>query len=217
MPTSPVLLDRTILVNDETNDSQGQLSPGEEALDGDSNAVLTVVRSTALPTAANVRPYGQIWIQTTSQRMFWSRGGGLWYEFRDTTAVPAHQATHRADGADALPWTTIHGSGTLAARPTAAASNAGYLYDATDTQQLFRSTGSAWVELGVSAAAKHFVHTQSAPATGWVVNHNLGRYPSGVAVTDTAGTSILAPWQNISVNQLVVTFGRPATGYCLVG
>lgn len=217
MPTSPAILDRTLLVNDEANDSQGQLSPGEEALDGDSNAVITVVRSTLAPTAANVRPYGQIWIRTTTQQMWWSRGGGLWYEFRNTTAIPAHQANHRAGGSDALPWTTIHGSGTLAARPAAATSNAGYLYDATDTKQLFRSTGAAWVELGVSTQAKTYTHTQGSPATGWVVNHNLGRNPSAVSVTDTAGNMITVPYQNITVNQLVVTFGRPATGYCYVG
>lgn len=206
-----------LILNDENTDSEGQIAPGEEAVDGDGNAVLTVVRSLLSPSSSDIRPYGQIWIQTPTQRLWWSRGGGLWYEFRNTVSVPAHQATHRAGGADELPWATILGSGNLSSRPAASAENAGYWYDATDTQQLFRSTGAAWIEIGVSQRAKTYTHTQGTPAAGWVINHNLGRKPAAVSVTDTAGTVITVPYQHITDNQLVVTFGRPATGYCYIG
>lgn len=217
MPSDFPTINRALIVNDEANDSSAQLAAGEEAVDGDGYAVITVVRSTLAPTATDIRPYGQLWFRTTNQTMYWSRGGGLWFQFRDAAAIPAHQATHRAGGSDALPWTTILGFGTLAARPAAAAANAGYWYDATDTRQLFRSTGSAWVEIGLSALAKEYTHTQGTPATGWVVNHNLGRYPKAVSVLDSALTAMLVPYQHITVNQLVVTFGRPATGTCIVG
>lgn len=217
MPADFPTLHRALIVNDEVNDSQGQLSPGNEAVDGDGFAVITVVRSMSLPTAADVRPYGQFWFYIPTQALYWSRGGGLWFQIRDTAALPAHQATHRAGGDDALPWMTIHGNGTLLDRPVASAANAGYYYDTVDTAQLFRSTGTAWVELGLSALAREYTHHQGTPATGWVVNHNLGRRPKAVAVLDSAGTAIIAPYQHISINQLVVTFGRPSTGSVIVG
>jgi hypothetical protein len=206
-----------IVLNDETLDVNYNIQPGEEAVDGDGNAVITLTRAVVPPTAANVRPAGQLWLVTTNNALYWSRGAGLWYQVRDYATILAHQANHRAGGSDALPWTTIHGRGTLAARPAAATANAGYLYDATDTNQLFRSAGATgWQEISVSAAARPYTHVQSAPATSWVVNHNLGRFPSAVAVLDSANTAILAPHQHISVNQLVVSFGRASSGTCLV-
>lgn len=62
--------------------------------------------------------------------------------------VPAaHASSHAAGGSDSLPWGTIHGIGTHAARPAAAAVNSGYLYFETDTGILFESNGAAWVQL----------------------------------------------------------------------
>lgn len=49
--------------------------------------------------------------------------------------------------------TTAFAQGTHAARPAAAASNTGFYYFETDTQKLFQSTGSAWVQLAASVAA----------------------------------------------------------------
>lgn len=62
----------------------------------------------------------------------------------NSRAPTAHASTHAPGGSDALPWATAHGRGTTAAKPAAAASNAGYLYYDTDLSQLQRSTGSAW-------------------------------------------------------------------------
>lgn len=62
--------------------------------------------------------------------------------------VSAHQTTHQAGGSDALPWTTINGSGTSASRPAAASTNAGYTYFSTDTGDLSRSNGSSWSTIG---------------------------------------------------------------------
>lgn len=58
----------------------------------------------------------------------------------------AHQGTHGAGGADPLPWSTIHGYGNTASRPSAATSNNAYLYFDTTTQKLYRSNGSTWDE-----------------------------------------------------------------------
>lgn len=72
--------------------------------------------------------------------------GSAW---QDRQVQPrAHAAAHLPGGTDELAWSaTIHQSGTLAARPVAAASNAGCLYWVSDTKVLFRSSGSAWTAL----------------------------------------------------------------------
>src|SRR5690349_5693568 len=46
--------------------------------------------------------------------------------------------------------TTAFAQGTHAARPAAAAGNAGYYYFETDTNKLFQSTGSAWTQIASS-------------------------------------------------------------------
>lgn len=218
MPTDIATIDRALIVNDEANDSTGQLAPGEEALDGDSNAVITVVRATRNPVATDIRPFAQLWINTTNTANFyWSRGGGLWYQFRNSATVPAHQATHRAGGSDPLPWTTIHGQGTLAARPAAAASNAGYYYGATDTKQLFRSTGTAWEVVAGTELNTEYTHVQSTPSTSWVVTHNLGRMPKTVSIRDSANQVVGGGIIHVSVNQLTLSFGHPFSGTAVVG
>jgi hypothetical protein len=63
----------------------------------------------------------------------------------DARTPTAHETTHIANGSDALPWTTINGKGTHAARPAAGATNSGYVYWETDTSQLYRSDGSVWL------------------------------------------------------------------------
>jgi hypothetical protein len=68
--------------------------------------------------------------------------------FTDARTPTAHQASHAANGSDALPWTTIHGRGATGDRPAAAASNAGYLYYNTSTSTLQRSDGTTWHNIG---------------------------------------------------------------------
>lgn len=88
-----------------------------------------------------------------------------------SAATPiAHAASHAAAGTDALAWTTIHGKGTTAARPTAAAGNAGYTYFATDTGggTLYQSDGAAWAQIGIGLT--------SGPAPG---AHEATHLPTG--------------------------------------
>jgi hypothetical protein len=67
-----------------------------------------------------------------------------------------HDATHLPGGSDAIDWAgSIIRSGTIAARPAAAAGNAGTLYFATDDTQggtMYRSSGSAWVKIAPALA-----------------------------------------------------------------
>lgn len=71
--------------------------------------------------------------------------GGTANAVADTDyAAAVHMTRHVPGGADALPWSTIHGRGTTAARPAAAAGNVGYLYFDTTVGAMYRSNGSSW-------------------------------------------------------------------------
>ena len=92
--------------------------------------------------------------------------------------VAPHEITHVAGGTDALPWTTIMGMGTHSIRPSAGTTNAGYIYYESDTQTLFRSNGSSWDALVISAI--------SGVAAGGDLT---GVYPNPtLAAVGTAGT-----------------------------
>lgn len=54
-----------------------------------------------------------------------------------------------------------------------------------------------------------YVHTQSAPASTWTINHNLGYRPS-VELLDAGGQEIDGAISHPTVNQVVATF-NPAT------
>jgi len=65
-------------------------------------------------------------------------------------ANATHSGQHEPGGSDAIDWTgSINMSGTLAARPAAAAGNAGALYFATDDDggTVYRSDGSSWTQI----------------------------------------------------------------------
>ncbi len=80
MPADFPTRNKAIIVNDEANDSQGQLATGEEAVDGDGNVVVSVTRSAATPLVTDVRPAGQLWLCTTDTTLWWSRGAGTWQQ-----------------------------------------------------------------------------------------------------------------------------------------
>lgn len=54
-------------------------------------------------------------------------------------------------------------------------------------------------------------------AAAWVVNHNLGRMPSAVAVTTLGGVVVDVAVQYVSVNQLQISFDRPLAGVVYAG
>lgn len=65
-----------------------------------------------------------------------------------------------------------------------------------------------YAPLGSTGGLAAYVHTQSAPAMTWAINHNLGRYPS-VELFNTGMQEIDAEIAHPSVNQTVVTL-KPA-------
>lgn len=90
----------------------------------------------------------------------------------DARTPSSHAASHLPGAADALSYTAINPSGTLAARPAAAAGNAGLLYFATDDNggTMYRSTGSAWSKVSASANALTSWQGAWAPGVTYAVN-----------------------------------------------
>lgn len=64
---------------------------------------------------------------------------------------------------------------------------------------------------GSNGGSVAYRHQQSAPATVWTINHNLGFWPS-VSIVDTGGFEIEADVRHMSVNQVVVVFAIPLAG-----
>lgn len=62
---------------------------------------------------------------------------------------------------------------------------------------------------------KTYVHTQGAPATSWVVTHNLNKYPA-VDVVDTGNSAVIPSVQYTDINTVTLTFGSPTSGKAFV-
>lgn len=61
-----------------------------------------------------------------------------------------------------------------------------------------------------------FEHVQSSASSTWTINHNLGRYPSSVSIQNIFRIQCLAKVSYTSINQIVVTFAEPQTGYVYI-
>lgn len=84
----------------------------------------------------------------------------------DSRSPTAHATSHAPAGSDALPWTTIHGRGLASARPSAASSNAGYVYYSTDSFLLERSNGTTWDSISATGSSVNLtVYTSSGTFT----------------------------------------------------
>lgn len=60
-----------------------------------------------------------------------------------------------------------------------------------------------------------YVHTQSSPATEWIVNHNRGFKPLA-SVLSAGGIEVVAEIVHMSDNQLRVYFNQPQAGSVVV-
>lgn len=58
---------------------------------------------------------------------------------------------------------------------------------------------------------KNYYHTQGTPAAEWVIEHNLGKYPS-VTVVSSAGEEIYCDKTFLSMNKVVLNFGTAISG-----
>jgi len=62
------------------------------------------------------------------------------------------------------------------------------------------------------AGGGSYIHAQSTPSTTWTVVHNLGYFPGGVSVVDSAGTKVYGDITHSNVNQLVINFSASFSG-----
>jgi hypothetical protein len=91
------------------------------------------------------------------------------------------------------------------------------LADLTDVEltsptagEVLKYDGTQWVD-GVDGGAA-YVFTQSSAATTWTINHNLGHVPS-VEVFDSGSQEVDADVSHPSVNQTVIVFSVPLSGF----
>lgn len=99
--------------------------------------------------------------------------------------------------------------------PSSSDGNIGDIYINTiDNSFWGPKTSSGWpaVPFYTPGLTNRHVHTQASPATTWVINHELGGYPS-VTVVDTASTTVIGEVSYVSTSQVVVEFTAPFSGY----
>lgn len=80
-------------------------------------------------------------------------------------------------------------------------------------QNGFMGSETEWL-LSLEAAGRAFAyhHVQNMPSTTWVIRHNLGYFPGGVSLFDSADRFFWAPWQHQDKNTLIVTLSAPVAG-----
>ena len=66
-------------------------------------------------------------------------------------------------------------------------------------------------EKAVARAVDTYVHDQALSSDTWVIEHNLGRYPS-VVVVDSAGTQFIVQVEYNSKNKITVYMNGATTG-----
>ena len=59
---------------------------------------------------------------------------------------------------------------------------------------------------------KNFIHTQSASASSWTINHNLGKKPSVTVTTLATGIQVIGEVTYTNNNTLVVSFAAAVSG-----
>lgn len=67
-------------------------------------------------------------------------------------------------------------------------------------------------EVGISD--KHYTHTQSSPATAWLVNHNMGKRPA-VVITDLSGVQREGSITYLGDSSLIINFSVPVSGLAI--
>lgn len=89
---------------------------------------------------------------------------------------------------------------------TPIASSAG----AADADKIPRTGPDGKLHMSLQAP-ETYVHNQMVPATTWVVNHNLGKYPS-ITVHDPSGTELTTRVEHVSINQALVIMSFALSG-----
>ena len=62
---------------------------------------------------------------------------------------------------------------------------------------------------------KNYVHEQNESSAEWIINHNLGKYPT-VTVVDSAGTEVVCEVTHVDTNTCIVTMKAPFKGNAIL-
>jgi hypothetical protein len=76
--------------------------------------------------------------------------------------------------------------------------------------EVLKYDGSKWIDAKDAGTA--YVYTQSAAASTWTINHNLGYVPS-VEVFDSGSQEVDADVSHPNLNQTIIVFSVPLSGF----
>jgi hypothetical protein len=81
----------------------------------------------------------------------------------------------------------------------------------TETKNLSVDASGNIIEVTPAVSDKHFVFTQALPSAAWLIQHNLGKFPS-ITVVDTANTVVYGEYIFNSINQTTLNFSSAFAG-----
>jgi hypothetical protein len=83
------------------------------------------------------------------------------------------------------------------------------------TDSTLSGDGSEANPLSVVTNVQNYVYEQGTPSNEWLINHNLGAYPT-VTIVDTAKTVIIGTIVYNNINQLTVSFNYDISGQAFI-
>lgn len=69
----------------------------------------------------------------------------------------------------------------------------------------------------VNILTARYTYTQPLAIKDWIITHNLGRFPSGIMVVDSAGSVIEGAVQYINNNSIKISFNYAFSGIVYIG
>ena len=80
-----------------------------------------------------------------------------------------------------------------------------------------RSITEFYDKTEINLITSRYTYNQSTAISDWIVTHNLGRFPSGVTVVDSAGSVIEGSIQFINNNSIKISFNYAFSGTAYIG
>ncbi len=80
-----------------------------------------------------------------------------------------------------------------------------------DSGQMFAGDGATFGGIILGQAGINYTHTQAAPSDTWIINHNLGKYPS-ISVMSVGEVEFESDIHHINKNQARIYLAIPQAG-----
>jgi Ca2+-binding EF-hand superfamily protein len=80
-----------------------------------------------------------------------------------------------------------------------------------------RSITEFYDKTEINLITSRYTYNQPTAMSDWIVTHNLGRFPSGVTVVDSAGSVIEGSIQFINNNSIKISFNYAFSGIAYIG